>query len=946
MNGVIESKMNEPHMSACDHDTNTFELFPDTIFTDLSTNNDEYTNPPILLIDSSGSVKDRFVNETIFDKMLDISRNINSKFFRFIFWNSNTYRYNDKLFTNGIYKPVSCFSRDKIHQLFKFVSSNINGQCLTYPDLGFDSIPDEWISNTTPTHIYLITDGCMSDKGYQYQQHFKTVIDKLVKNHNNIHLHLITVENRSFDFNQNEIFNQIAGSDVFTMFQKTGLTNFISEFISYSPKYLDGYTHIKRMILPTGYSEFMGRAFSLTKADEFLHYLKNLITKTNTEVDAEDKLLRIIQDLTITLKHLSIDKSPQQTIGLTNMICNMFRNTVIDSSIVKSIFIDASQSELQGKAIVFSEYRTRLKDLYKQANSMLMQNVKNAINMNYNVLSLPYPNVLNDETIENVIVSGYLDMVTHSFNIHGKNMPESCMKVNNILLPVFSLDNTNELTQINEQCLRQYIRSIISKQYGCDAMSDYVIYIILALMMQVVCSSDISIQIKETYRKLAYVMLNKKRLNSNITELEWLKQGNAPIPNSKSITDFHKYMNDISTLFNFSSLLDSNVKLNPMTIWYAMCIALNDNDLIVKQLIHCNQDIDTDFKNIQPIDIINCIKMNKIVNKQMPEADLYDYKCMVTLDDCTHTGGYKINPHETVSGYICNPNNIFSQQGYDALMSNPPVRCVICFTHLYETSFDKIEPKQELTIDIFSDKTKNIFSSQQQTSYNAVPNIQNKRRQKNQIIKTPLGNVGNLIVMSGTVGSGKSTYSNKLKELIEQMGGKCVIASPDNYCKTGMHIAEACKRVSKDLDEIVNDTTGMKPLVAIIDTCGDTNRRGYFEHYFDGWNKITVSPNLNKRNQNGYLMWSLRNVLMRSQSSIDTPYNLNPISTSYKICLDVHKKKAKHIVGKKTPMPYNDNLTIDQLLNSIDNEATEYQNYLNEHMKIDDELDKIMKKLI
>lgn len=909
---------------------NTTDIFEQIIV------DDKHVVPPILLIDSSGSVLTNFTNEfSVFTKMADIiNKKVNSNFVRMVFWNSHHNQDQMSQFVNGVYRPMSVIKKESIGQMFKIVKNYITRYCLTHPDKAFEAIIDDWIDNTNPTHIYLITDGVITNGNeYSYQRKFGELINKLFKQHNNVHLHLITVEPNNNEFADIESMRTMAGADVFKMFQNTGMTQYISEFTSYNLRYQDGYTHIERAILPKGYSEFMNKPFPITKTMEFMYYLNDLI---KTKKNSEDELLKIIQSLTITLRYLSVDKSPQQEKGLLNMICRMFNNTVIDETIVKSIFLDASQSELEGKAIVFTEYRHRLKNLYKQADTMLMQSVKNAINLDHSFFSLPYPNKLSDDTFEYVIVSGNSLLISDGFKINNKTYPESSIKVNDILLPVFS--STQTMSEINEQCLRQYIRSVVAKQYKCDALSDLIIYIVLGLMTQVVCS-DVDDNIKESFRKLGNVMLNKKRVNTNTTELKWLEEGHQPIPNLKTISEFHNYMNFVMNILK--------IQVRPMTLWYSMCLALNNPELIVKQLIHCKSDVEQDYPNVNPRDILNCVNLNKVVHKMMPTNSIYEYKCMVTLDDSSSEGGYKIKPHETVSGYICNPLTVFTDKGHELMINNPPIRCVICYNHLTYDSFERVLPKQTNDIvDIFTNiehESYDVFSKD--TGY--VRNNQyNSKKNKNRTSNTsPNGRTGYVISMSGTIGSGKSTYSNRLKQLIEQKGGRCVIASPDNYCKQGINISQACRNVGNDLRDIQNDMSNKKPLVVIVDTCGDIKRKDTFGCYFDGWNKIEVRPNFNNSMKDKYLCWTLRNLLTRGTAGIDTLHWLNPVDAGYTKCLEIHKNKSKHIVGSIS-MPYDSNMNMGEILNTIDERATEYQRYLDTNMNIESEIEKIMNQII
>ena len=140
---------------------------------------------------------------------------------------------------------------------------------------------------------------------------------------------------------------------------------------------------------------------------------------------------------------------------------------------------------------------------------------------------------------------------------------------------------------MNEQCLRQYIRSIISRVYNINAFDDLIMYIVMAITMQVVLS-DIDDKYKNIFRRLSTIMFKKKRVNSDISELERLEQGELPIPNDGNIDKFYAFMDKIKIFFK--------IDCSPLTLWYALCLALNNESIIVKQLIHCKESISKDFE--------------------------------------------------------------------------------------------------------------------------------------------------------------------------------------------------------------------------------------------------------------------------------------------------------------------------------------------------------------
>src|SRR5581483_7944930 len=103
-----------------------------------------------------------------------------------------------KNFTNGIYKIPFVVNKSTLEQIFIFIKSYINNNCLTFPHLAFDNISEEWISNTSFTRIYFITDGEIGHDNISKckKNSLKIALSKSIKQlfnkHNNIQLNIIT----------------------------------------------------------------------------------------------------------------------------------------------------------------------------------------------------------------------------------------------------------------------------------------------------------------------------------------------------------------------------------------------------------------------------------------------------------------------------------------------------------------------------------------------------------------------------------------------------------------------------------------------------------------------------------------------------------------------------------------------------------------------------------
>jgi ABC-type multidrug transport system fused ATPase/permease subunit len=904
----------------------------------------EITHPPILLLDASGSVKNTLFNEgvLIFDKMEQVLQSINATQFRLIFWNSDKeHPENNVNFPKGVLMFPGVIKKTGLKQPFLLAKGKITNASLTMPHLGFKSIPKEWIHTTLPTHIYFVTDGQMGWSDINHydltglKSQLKMAIETLFKTHNNIHLHIISVESKLYDFNKTETLGAMAGGDVYEVIRINNLTKYITEFTSYTPNNPTGYRHINTVIAPAGFVPFMDNFFSEVKTGEFIVWLKDLVKTTNDSPSTtkEDDLLKIIQSLSATLRVLTKDKPQSVVNNIIAMFCSLFKNTVIDPTMVQFILVDTVRAETEGSAILYSQYRDKLKNLYKEAQNLLMQNTKNALGLVTEFITFP---------INHIIVVGSGNAVKESLRLGTSVYPMSSVKINNLIVPVFPL-KTN-IGALNEQCLRQFIRSVISKQFKIpDAMGDVIIYVVLGLVLKVVCSPDVSEKYKDVYKYIGHTMLRKKRLNSDITELSRFEEGNLPTSNKDgTMTEFYTHMHKVNTILEF--------ECSPMTLWYAMCLALGNENLIVKQLIHCAEDINKDFGTIDAKSLLTILgpKMSQVIIKEYPEESQFDYSCIITLDDCTFIGGHKILDHITPTGSHCNPYYVISNDGKTFMKENNAMMCPICYAKLTDDSFMPVGPKVDVLCDIFDDSVIDPYKTitgfmggAGGTPAAYVPAAYVPVVYAPQIIKTSTKK-GHLIVLCGTVGSGKTTYATKIKEEVEKLGGVCIHEGPDKYCRQGKSNVEACNLVAQAFNKI--DTIDNKLIVVIVDTCGEklSGSNILFNYNFDGWRKQTIRPNFDQRQLIKYMAWSLRNVLQRKMHSSSTPYWLNPVSASVLVCINVHLKKCRALFGKKAPQITTKYL-LDDILSEIEINANEYNDWLKANKDLDTEVYKIVK---
>lgn len=879
-------------------------------------------HPVILLIDASGSTMGPFVgNFTINEKIENVVSALPAEQYRAIFWNSDCHELtNNQNFPGGIIRPMHVINKSGIRAIFSFVRNKIKNNCLTYPHLGFQAIPHEWISNIAPTHIYFMTDGVMGPDNVPHLKNLLRIeIEKLFAQHNNIHLHLVTVEARTHDFSRVETLQVAAGGDVFELIQSNHLTKYITEFVCYAPNYVDGYHHINTVIPPAGYVSFGDRYFSEAKTPQFMQYLSDLIHQTKDE----EALVKIIQSLSSTLRMLTKDKPKQLVENIVRTFCDLFQGTSIDPTMVQFMLAETIFLEQQGQAIVYAQYRSKLRDLYKRSQSILEQNCKNALGLTHEFITLP----INDH-----VIYGNHMLINEDIHLIKTAYPNSSVKINLLTVPVLPL-MTVPLSPLNEQCLRQFTRAIVGQQYRVDPKDDLVIYIVMGLTLRVLLS-DVDSRFKHSYRLLAQAMLRKKRLNSDITELERLEAGELPIPNNGHMEQFYRFMETISHLLG--------LKCRPMTMWYLLCAILDNPALMTKQLIHCVEALKIDYLGVDPNMILSVVKIIPII---VHEKSLTDYKCIITLEDCSADGGFLFTAHQSPTGAHCSPVFVVSNHGREMILREGRVMCPVCYQQLTLETLGPIGPKKSDDAQIFPDETPSPFGR-----YLPIPSLSESVASDPVLgaaVAAPpqiLGEKRILIILKGPVGSGKSTYAKALQTAIEISGGVCVNEGTDKYCVAGQSMQAACQMVGVQLRQIMSNPNPLK--VVIIDTCGDRDGgSNIFGVDFRGWKTIRVHPNYCAQRQRGYLIWSLRNVLLRPIPGTDAKYWLNPVTAGLKTCIDVHRKKSTSLFGRKTDLNFSAKQSVDGVIDDLNKEADEYATYLSSSMHMEDEIAKMMKQI-
>ena len=268
-------------------------------------------------------------------------------------------------------------------------------------------------------------------------------------------------------------------------------------------------------------------------------------------------------------------------------------------------------------------------------------------------------------------------------------------KINNHILPILPKD-ISQYDIYKYMCLRQWIRANYSRIYHKNANDDMLMYLFMTDVLKLILS-DIDANVKESYRLLLEVMLDRRRYASGgVKELDYLSSGNPPSPVADSLDKMPEIFQECIQLSQFP-----NVK--PYTLWFAIVLATQNERLIKSQILYCEEDIRKDFSSQELPKIKNLLDVlsqklketHQYNYMQLPDSVDYDYTCYITLDDTTDTGGRLIPAHQISKKVVCNPKFVVSEIGYQQMCQSGENKCPVCHTVLDLNQFKKIGSKQD-----------------------------------------------------------------------------------------------------------------------------------------------------------------------------------------------------------------------------------------------------------
>jgi hypothetical protein len=214
------------------------------------------------------------------------------------------------------------------------------------------------------------------------------------------------------------------------------------------------------------------------------------------------------------------------------------------------MFLNEINNHTKGQSTTFQEYRIKRNSLFEDTQLSLFDNVKNSISFCSNNIFMSF--IFND-----FIVLDKSDNIKHPITITDKVYNNSCIRINDCVLPILPINV--QMNKNYDQSIRQWIRINYGKKYNLNPASDLIMYYLLFDMMRIQLS-DVSDNIKISYKILATIMLNQDRFNTKITEYQHLLS-NPPSSSNN---------NDDKITYILNKVLDSHKikKMDPYLLWY------------------------------------------------------------------------------------------------------------------------------------------------------------------------------------------------------------------------------------------------------------------------------------------------------------------------------------------------------------------------------------------
>jgi len=234
-----------------------------------------------------------------------------------------------------------------ISELNKIRMESLGGTCLVN---GLQIIPDEWLQGNNK-EIYIFTDGEIEDDNI--------VAEPLKKMINlGVTLQIITVEPNDINYIQTKAD---AGHKLFQAIKNNGLTKSVRRFSSYNEHHvLEPFISFDNPEEIEGFTPFQGEYFNINEQqDELIDKIEETIQTCETKED----IVKLAHDLTVTISHMTKDKSIDEITEINNQFADLFADSNIEPNMfmqVNNLLLLEANNQSNGNASSYHEFKDAL----------------------------------------------------------------------------------------------------------------------------------------------------------------------------------------------------------------------------------------------------------------------------------------------------------------------------------------------------------------------------------------------------------------------------------------------------------------------------------------------------------------------------------------------------------------------------------------------------------
>ena len=858
------------------------------------------------ILDISGSTSQPFLNKTILDKEVQVLK-------EYVFLNKNN---NYKLITFSTnYQDYGIVSFDTELNVIDIPPLHAYGGTNTASPLQYIL---ENLKIYTPEKIIIITDGETGST----EKEIQIVVKKLKEN--NVLIEIIAVSKNTLDLS-NLTENEERGIPGMDMINH--VKNNIDKLSIYNTH--ENYKNTPYVGCISSYNDIKNLKFNdyslKIPIHEFLEQFCNALTQFSNELHIEDdEYKKIIIDTGKLLACIFIELDTTQFFIFK--ICECYSIAFkINYQLVEKLLNFGFSCSKKKIPIILTNFERHIRDA-----GIKKQEFSNAIDqLKLKGTTLDEPKIISIPTYRNPVC-----IIIENKNIITDKKENLKEYPNSVLFnkTFFAIDG-------NEQATRIAVRTFATTQGFKNQMGNDIIFYIHSIMLNMFISGiDMETHHMQELKKLAIIMLKIDIRVDNKTIIplyELLKNKTLPrmhFTKPETHVSLHK-----EKIVNTLNLIE--------TIWWASMMSMVG--LFNEQLAYYKTTLEGLNINLTENDFLNYMRETyryNITGKYILEYIMEEKYSIITLESfLDNEKVYKIKNH----GANCN-SQIWCSESEKEHFKTSLCGCPFCHGRLTENDFEVVlrpntteilrsNAEQIRFIQSHINNFVEIENKIQNISINDIntetKNNENFNNEKiNQLCITEVGikhkntNKQKIIIMQSVVGGGKSYLTKILTELLPK-NKKVLIVSTDYYCMQGMSIQQA---VAHNITELRNNKH--KYDIIIVDVCNDSNfnLKNIFKANFTNAYCIIVKPNLtnevlnNDELFNQYACWTLKNVLLRNE--IDS--YLNPIKAGLKICVEVHLKKLNNLFPANNFKNYTNYISKSEILNEIDCNALQYENYL------------------